>query len=84
MSVRLVTSAKAYNAVQVSQELNTNINNHISTQTVSRTLKNMVMKAVVKGKKPVLSARHKSQRLDFALQHQYWTIDELETCNMVR
>ena len=34
------------------------------------------MKAVVKGKKTFLSARHKSQRLDFALQHQYWAIDD--------
>ena len=76
MAMRLVTSGKADNAVQVAQELNTNRNDHISAQTVRRTLKNMGMKAVVKKKKPFLSARHKSQRLDFALQHQYWTIDD--------
>ena len=28
------------------------------------------------GGKKLLSARHKSQRLDFALQHQYWNIDD--------
>ena len=39
MTMRLVTSGKADNTVQVAQELNTNINNHISAQTVRITLK---------------------------------------------
>ena len=34
MAIRLVTSGKADNAVQVAQELNTNINDRISAQTV--------------------------------------------------
>ena len=51
MAMSLVTSGKADYAVQVTQELNTNINDHISAQTVWRTLKNMGMKAVVKKKK---------------------------------
>ena len=33
------------------------------------------MKAVVKRKKPLLSKRHMKERLDFALAHQYWTLD---------
>ena len=76
MAMRLVTIGKAENSVQVPQGLNTNINNHISAQTVRIILKNMGMKAFLKKKKRFLSAKHKSQRLDFALQHQYWTIDD--------
>ena len=34
MAMHLVTSGKADNAAQVAQELNTNINDHISAQTV--------------------------------------------------
>ena len=49
--MRLVTSGKAGNPVQVAQELNTNINDHINAQTVRRTLKNMGSKAVAKKKK---------------------------------
>ena len=33
------------------------------------------MKAVVK-KKPLLSARHKREQLDFALTHQHWTVED--------
>ena len=38
MAMRLVTSGKANNAVQVVQESNTNINDHIIAQTVRITL----------------------------------------------
>ena len=54
-------NGKTDNFVQVAQELNTNINDHISAQTVRITLKNIGMEAVVNKKKPFLSARHKSQ-----------------------
>ena len=75
MVMSLVASGKVDNPVQVAKELNTYINNHISVQTMKITLKNMVMKAVVKKKNLFLSARYKLQRLYFALQHQYWNID---------
>ena len=75
-AVRLVTSGKADNAVQVAQELNMNRNDRISAQTVRRALKNMGMKSIVKKKKTFLSAKHKSERLDFARQHQYWIIED--------
>ena len=54
MAMRLVTSDKVDNAVQVAQELDTNINDHISAQTVRRTLKNMGTKAGVKKKKKLV------------------------------
>lgn len=34
------------------------------------------MKAVVKQKCPLLSQRHRRNRLDFALSHQDWTIED--------
>jgi hypothetical protein len=34
------------------------------------------MKAVVKKKRPLLSKRHRRNRLDFALAHKDWTLDD--------
>jgi DDE superfamily endonuclease len=34
------------------------------------------MKAVVKRKKPLLTKRHRKERLDFAISHQHWTIED--------
>jgi DDE superfamily endonuclease len=34
------------------------------------------MKAVVKKKKPFLSKRHMKEQLDFAIAHQFWTMDD--------
>jgi len=37
------------------------------------------MKAVVKRKRALLSKRHKRERLDFALAHQDWTVEDWKT-----
>jgi transposase len=34
------------------------------------------MKAVVKKKKPLLSKKHRKARMDFAVAHQYWTVED--------
>ena len=34
------------------------------------------MKAVVKKKRPLLTKRHRREKLDFALSHKDWTIDD--------
>lgn len=34
------------------------------------------MKAVVKKKRPLLTKRHRKDRLDFALSHQDWTMED--------
>src|SRR5260370_17348777 len=39
-------------------------------------LKNAGMKAVVKTKHPLLSARHRKAHLDFAHAHKDWTLDD--------
>ena len=33
------------------------------------------MKAVVRKKRPFLSEKHRKQRMDFALAHQDWTVE---------
>ena len=39
-------------------------------------MKKAGMKAVVKKKRPLLSKKHRQERLDFALSHQDWTVDD--------
>ena len=39
-------------------------------------LKKAGMKAVVKKKKPLLTKAHRKARVDFALEHQHWTMDD--------
>jgi len=34
------------------------------------------LKAVVKKKRPFLSKKHRKERMDFALAHQYWTVED--------
>ena len=34
------------------------------------------MKAVMKKKKPFLSKKHRKARMDFALTHQHWTVED--------
>jgi len=43
---------------------------------VHHSLKVAGMKAVAKKKRPFLSKKHKKQRMDFALTHQDWTVED--------
>jgi hypothetical protein len=43
---------------------------------VHNSLKVAGLKAVVKKKKPFLSQRHRKARMDFALAHQHWTVED--------
>jgi len=74
--VRLISSGKASTAVDVTKTLSSIINQPLSAQTVSNSLKKAGMKAVVRKKKPLLSHRHRKERMDFALEHQHWTVDD--------
>ena len=75
-AVNLITSGKATTAVDITKTLTSITNQPLSTQTVRNNLKMAGMKAVVKKKKPKLTKKHKKDRLDFALKHQYWTIED--------
>ena len=74
----LVTSGKVDNAVQVAKALQTITNQTLSSETIRLHLKKAGMKAVVKKKYPLLTKHHTSrkERLDFALSHQDWTMED--------
>ena len=75
-AIHLISTQKAENAVQVTKTLTNIINKPLSPTTVRRHLKNAGMKAVVKTKRPLLSAKHRKARLDFAYAHKDWTIED--------
>ena len=75
-ATRLIGTGKAENAVQVTKALQDIINQPLSSQTVRNHLKGVGMKSVVKKKRPILSKRHRKERLDFALSHQNWTLED--------
>jgi transposase len=73
---RLISSGKADTAVDVAKVLANVTNQSVSAQTVRRSLKVAGMKAVVKKKRPFLSKKHRKERMDFALTHQDWTVED--------
>ena len=75
-AICLISSQKCDNAVQVTKVLRDVTNQSLHTETVRRGLKKTGMKAVVKSKKPLLEKRHIKDRLDFAIAHQHWTLDD--------
>ncbi|KAI0996196.1 hypothetical protein K3495_g11984 [Podosphaera aphanis] len=74
--IRIISSGKANTAAEVAQNVRDMKNRSISIDTVQRTLKKIGLKAVVKKKKPKLTAKQKKDRLDFAMAHRYWTTDD--------
>jgi len=74
--VRTITSGNANNAAQLAQELKKSTTINVSAYTIRRTLKGAGLRAITKKKKPRLSPRHIRQRLDFAIHHQYWTLED--------
>ena len=67
---------KVENAVQVTKALQDITNEPLSAQTTCQHLKNAGMKAVVKRKRPLLSKYYGKARLDFAISHQHWTVED--------
>lgn len=75
-AVRLITSHKAENATQVTRSLQEFVEGSISTKTVRRALRSAGLRPVVKCKRPSLTKRHKRERMDFALAHENWTLED--------
>jgi transposase len=71
-----ITTGKASNAVQATHYINTIISTPVSSETVRRVLRKHSFKAVVKKKKPLLTARHKQKRLAFANKYREWTVED--------
>jgi transposase len=75
-AVRLISTGEAENAAQVARSLQTITNISVTRQTVRSHLKKAGLKAVVKKKRPLLSARHRHNRMDFATSYKDWTVDD--------
>lgn len=71
-----INTGKVTTAVQATHHINTIISNPISAQTVRRVLKKHSFKAVVKKKKPKLTAVQRKKRLAFALKYREWTVED--------
>jgi transposase len=72
----LISPGKADTAIDVTKALCNVTNQPLHAQTVRRHLKVAGMKAVVKKKRPFLSKKHRKARMDFALAHQHWTVED--------
>jgi transposase len=74
--LREIKTGRAANAVQAAQNINSTISEPVSSSTVRRLLRKHSFKAVVKKKKPLLSAGHRKKRLAFAQKYQNWTVED--------
>jgi len=79
-AIWLIGTGKAENAVQVTKALQHSTNQPLSAQTVQNSMKEVGMKAVVKKKRPLLTKRHRRERLDFSLSHKDWTDETKINC----
>ncbi|KIJ09662.1 hypothetical protein PAXINDRAFT_37280, partial [Paxillus involutus ATCC 200175] len=69
-AIHFISTHRAENAVQVTKSLTNIINQPLHPNTVHQHLKKTGMKAVVKQKHPILSARYCMAQLDFAHAHK--------------
>ena len=67
-----VTSGAAGTTLQLKKLLDLDV----STQIIRSTLRKASLRAAVEPKKPFLSKAHQKQWLEFALEHQHWTLDD--------
>jgi hypothetical protein len=75
-SIRLITSGKVDNAVQVARSIRNSHGTSVTSQTIRRALKNQGLKAITKKKKALLPLHHCRARLDWAIAHQHWTLED--------
>jgi hypothetical protein len=72
----LICSGKCDTAVDVEKNLKEYNDIDVSAQTVRNVLKKNGLKAVVKKKKPLLTKRHRTRRMEFANKYKNWTARE--------
>ena len=75
-TVCLVTSSNSATATQTTQELKSITGTSVDHSTLRRHLCDAGLKAVVKQKKPLLTAAAKKACLQFARAHRYWTLED--------
>ncbi|KAG1490974.1 hypothetical protein G6F53_013169 [Rhizopus delemar] len=74
--VRLVTVKGQENAVEARNTLENDLQKVVSAQTVRRSLRRSGLTSFVKPQKPLLSEVNRRKRLDWALNHVDWTIED--------
>ena len=75
-AIHVISTQRTENAVQATKTLSNIINQPLSPSTTRLHLKKAGMKAVIKTKCPLLSARHRKACLYFAHAHKDWTLDD--------
>ncbi len=73
---RLVRDYRKATVTQISTRYNQGMQNTISERTTRRTLKQMGYCSRRPHRVPLLSAKNRNQRLQFAEAHQNWTIED--------
>lgn len=61
---------------QITQTFNQQMNLNLSSRTVRRRLVESGLHTTIAKRKPLLTARHKARRLEFAISHQHWTVNQ--------
>jgi transposase len=74
--MRDILSGNCDTAVQATASLARDAGVVVSTNTVRRVLKESGLHASPKVKKPMLSLRHRKARMEFAIRHKDWTVDD--------
>jgi len=73
---RLVRDNRKSTVTQINTRYNQDLQNTISERTTHRTLKQMGYSSRRPHRVPLLSAKNRKQRQQFAQAHQNWTIEE--------
>ena len=73
---RLLVCKVTSGAVDTATKLKKTLDLDVCVQTIRNALKKEGLRAAVKVKKPFLSKGHRRRRLEFALEHQHWTLDD--------
>ena len=73
---RVADQLRVDNAVQIASQVKESLQVEVSRMTISRALKSAGYRAVKKGKKPLLTARHRRRRLEFAKTYVNWTLED--------
>ena len=73
---RIIQMRKADNAVQVTKAFKDVTNQSISSQTVHHNLREIGLRPMVKRKRPLLTARHRRERLQWAERCKEYTMED--------
>ena len=74
--VHQITRGGLDDSVQVTNTIESNLGVTCSSLTVRRALKEAGLASIEKPKKPLISKMNRKKRLEFALSHKHWTVDD--------